>query len=149
MAGIRCHVDSLLIATSTVAKTILQIVAAANHRVLLGEIGIFFEGAVPTGTPIKVDLVRQSDAGTGSAAATVIKVDESTDETLQTTAIKGCTTEPTTTSIVWTALVHPTAGERWQAPLTEKIPCKGGTRLGLRVTAAASINCLASLDFEE
>lgn len=149
MAGLRATVNSGEIATTATAKTLLQLVAAANHRVLVKEVSIGFKGTNNTAAPITVDLVRQSTAGT-SSSATPVKTDESADETLQTSAVKNCTAEPTGSTIVKTfTVVHPQAGLIWQAPFGGEIPVGGGSRLGLRVSAPADVNAVAEFVFEE
>jgi hypothetical protein len=50
------------IATGTSAET-LQLVAAANHAILAGEWSISFDGTGNTAQPIRVDVLRQSTAG--------------------------------------------------------------------------------------
>lgn len=148
MAGVFFTINSGQIATGTAAKTILQAVAAANQRVLVHEANIAFEGVTATDAPIQVDLIQQSTAGSGSSPVTPVKEDLGDDETLQTTAIKGCTSEPTTTSILRSTLVHPQGGSKHWI-FDPPVPVKGGTRLGIVVTAAVSIDCLADMRLEE
>ena len=148
MAGILIAAITAKIATGTAVKTLLQIVAAANHRVLLSEISISFDGVTNTAVPILVQVVRQSTAGTMSAL-TLNKIDEDVSETLQTTALHTATVEPTTGVEVMAEQVHPQAGYTWQAPFGKVIVINGGDRLGLLVTAAADVNALARMYIEE
>ncbi len=148
MAGLRATAQTAEVATGTSKKTILQIVAAANHRVLVKEISISFKGITNTAAPIIVQVLRQTDAGTMSAL-TMQKVDENAGETLQTTAQHTATAEPTGSSEVMGEEVHPQGGYTWQAPFGGEIVIKGGNRIGIAVTAGADVNCKARVILEE
>lgn len=148
MAGIRAVAQTAEVATGTAAKTLLQVVAVANHRVEVKEISVSFDGVSNTAQPIKVQVCRQSDAGTMSAL-TPRKLNESDDETIQTTAHHTATAEPTTGDEVLGEQVHPQGGYTWQAPFDGAITIKGGNRLGVIVTAAADVNAKARIVFEE
>lgn len=150
MAGVRFKARTNPIATGTSAKTLLQIVAASNHGVVIDEWSISFAGTSNTATPIRVDVVRQTDAGTmGTSASTIVKDPDDTDETLQTTRQDTSSSEPTTTDILFTEHVHPQTGYTWQAPFGRGIKIGGGDRLGIRVTAAADVNAVCRVAGEE
>jgi len=148
MAGIHFHAVTGEIVSGTAAKTILQLVAASNHRVLVHEVSVSFKGTTNTDAPILVQLIRQSDAGTASAL-TLVKADESTDETLQSSAQHTATAEPTGSTVVKAEEVHPQGGYTWVAPYGRAIEVKGGTRLGVVVTAGVSVSVVARMDCEE
>lgn len=149
MAGVRFHIPTAEIATGIVVKTLLQILAAANHRVLIDGITISFQGVVATDSPILVEVLRQTDAGTGGTALTAKKNNDGDDEALQVTALTAPTAEPTGGDVLKRWLVHPQAGRPWQAPFGREIVVKGGGRLGLRVTAAASVDAVVEIEGEE
>lgn len=149
MAGLRFRGNTPQIATGTALKTILQIVAAANHRVIIPAFSVSFEGITPTDAPIQVDVQRQSSAGTGPGGAlTLVKDNDSDDETLQTTAQYGpsgtWTVEPTAGDVLARKLVHP-QGRADFGPFV----IKGGGRLAVVVTAPVSIDCTVSTAGEE
>lgn len=148
MAGVGFRAVTGEIATGTSAKTLAQVVAASNHRILIKEISVSFKGTSNSAAPIKVDVVRQSDAGTTSAL-TPVKGNDADDETLQTTARHTATAEPTTGDVLLTMEVHPQSGFFWQAPFGGEIPVKGGGRLGVRVTAGADVNAAVTIVGEE
>ena len=148
MAGIKMAAVTAPIVSGTALITLLQIVAAANHRVLVKEISISFDGTTNTAVPILVQVARQSTAGTMSAL-TINKVNEDDGETLQTTALHTATVEPTTGVEVLTEYVHPQAGYTWQAPYDEKIVINGGDRLGVLINADATVNCVVRMFLEE
>jgi hypothetical protein len=148
MAGVRFKAVTGQISTGTSAKTLMQIVAAANHAVLIDEVSISFDGTSNTATPIKVDVLRQTSAGTMSALTPVKDPDDS-DETLQVTAQHTATAEPTAGDVLLSEHVHPQQGYTWQAPFGRAIKIGGGDRLGVRVTAAASVNAIVRVTGEE
>jgi hypothetical protein len=149
MAGVGFSIQTAKIATGTSAKTIAQLVASANVRAVVDELSISFDGTVNSGTPILVEAVRQTSAGTMSAQ-TVRKTNNSDQETLNTTAQNTATAEPTDSGDVpWSELVHPQTGYTWQAPYGKEISVQGGTRLGIRVTAAAGVNCVVRIKGQE
>jgi hypothetical protein len=148
MAGLNFVAQTAEIATGTSKKTLLQLVAAANHRVKVKEISISFDGTSNTAAPILVQALRQSDAGTMSAL-TLVKWDADDDETLQTTAQHTATAEPTGTTEVLGEQVHPQGGYTWQAPFGGEIVINGGDRLGIAVTAGADVNAKVRAICEE
>lgn len=148
MAGLRGAINTGAVALSAAtAKTVAQIVAASNHRVLIPEFEVSFDGTTNTAVPVLVELVKQSDAGT-SSALTPVKIGD-WQETMQTTARHTATAEPTTTDVIKSFLVHPQQGEAWQAPFGAPLPVPGGTRLGWRITAPAVVNVRVNVLFEE
>lgn len=148
MSGVGFELTTALVSTGTALKTIIQCVAAANHGIHITEISISFEGVSNTGQPILVELLRQTTAGTMSALSPVKNPDD-TDETLQVTGQHTATVEPTASDVLMTELIHPQTGYTWQAPFAKPKKIGGGDRLGIRVTANASVNCIARMIGEE
>lgn len=150
MAGIRARVSSGEEGLGAgAAETVLQIVAAANHRVKITEYTISFKGTSATDTPVRCRIFRQTGAGT-SGAATVVKDDVSTDETLQTTARNAFTAEPTSDdALIDEFEVHPQTGTKVFLPLGQEIPVAGGGRVGFKLTAAQAQTAVVSAAFEE
>jgi len=148
MAGIHGSITRSAIASGTAAKTIGQLIAAANHRVMLKGWGVSLAGIVATEAPVLVELVRQTTAGT-TTALTPVKIDETDDETLQTTARHTATAEPTTGDIIESHEVHPQGGSFDVIYSHPGKTIMGGGRLGIRVTAGVTVNCTFWMDFEE
>ena len=145
MAGVGFSAVSAEIATgSGSAKTLLQLVAAANHAVIIELIEISFDGTSSTGEPIKVDFLRQTTAGTMSALTLVKYPADEYAETLQTTAQHTATVEPTAGDVLRSFEVHPQLGKETVFSFAREIKIGGGDRLGIRVTAGASINAIVS-----
>ena len=151
MAGNRFRARTAQIATGTSAKTILQIIAASNHAVMIDRVSISFEGTSNTAAPIQVDFVRQTDAGTmGTSASSIVKDPDDWAETIQTTIRDTSSSEPSGTVVLESFLVHPQGGMDWCAQrLEQRIKIGGGDRLGIRVTAPADVDCIVSVTGEE
>lgn len=148
MAGVKFVLNTAELATGVVKKTLLQIVAAANHRVLVKELAISFKGIVNTNPPILVEIYVQTDAGTMSAL-TPQKWNRGDDETLQTTAQENATVEPAGATVIFREEVHPQGGYTWQLPFGWDLPVKGGDRIGVAVTASVSVSSVVRAVCEE
>lgn len=151
MAGIRFTCQTQQFTTGTSELCVLQILAAANHRVKVREFSVSFTGIVNTDAPILCQLLRQSDAGSGGDALTPQKMDPTDDETIQTSALENLdgSAVPTETSELISEEVHPQGGYTWQAPFGGEIVVPGSGRLGINVTAAVAVNCVARMVCEE
>lgn len=130
------------------AKTVLQIVAPANHRLRILRWSVSFDGVSTTGEPVQVELIRQTTAGTMSAL-TPVPLDDSLAETLLATAQHTATVEPTSTSILDSIEVHPQ--DRHEAVYVwGQEPIVGGAdRVAIRCTAPAIVNVRAKIVWEE
>lgn len=148
MAGVRIKGTKSGVATGTSAKTLMQIVAASNHGVLIDEISISFQGTSNSASPIKVRVLRQTSAGT-MTSLTLVKDPDDTDETIQTTAQHAATVEPSASDVLIEEYVHPQTGYTWQAPFGRAIKIGGGDRLGVEVTAGADVNASVRIAGEE
>ncbi len=140
--------DVALAAAAT--ETLLQLVAAANHRVKLIGWGVSFKGVTVTDEPIKVTLKRQTTAGT-SSAGTVVKVDDSIAETLQTTSLITFTAEPTAGDELEVKNVHPQGWYEKFYPEGREVIVGGGDRIGIEVVTPTGVNpdAAAFFHFEE
>jgi len=148
MAGVRWKASTAGCPTGTSAKTVIQVIAAANHALTVDEWSISFAGTSNTATPIKVRVLRQSSAGTMSSLTPVKDPDDS-DETLQVTAQHTATGEPSSGDVLFQEYVHPQTGYTWQAPFGRAIKIGGGDRLGIEVTAGADVNASVRINGEE
>jgi hypothetical protein len=106
-------------AAAGTAKTVLNVIAAANRCVKVTEIGVGFIGNLGTAKPVLVELCTstQAGAGSGSSAVTPAPTDPGDATTVQATAAKGYTSEPTVLTPIRTWRVHPQAGLIVQFPL--------------------------------
>lgn len=134
--------------SAATAKTVLQVVAVANHRVVVKRVGVYFDGTSTTAEPVQVRLLRQTTAGTMSAL-TLVKLDNGIGDTLLTTAQHTATVEPTASDVLDVAEVHPQQSYEWIYPLYEEPIIDGGGRIGIECTAPAAVNVRAKVIFEE
>ena len=148
MAGIFAVATKNEIATGTSVKTVLQITAAANHRTLVHEVSVAFQGSTISNAPVLVEVLRQTTAGTATSL-TPVKENNNDDETIQTTASHTATAEPTAGDILRSEYVHPMTGFTWQAQFGKALVVPGSGRLGIRVTAANDVDCAPTMRFEE
>lgn len=150
MARVRARAvpTSAIALVAATAKTVLQLVAAANQRVACRGWSISFDGTVPGNGEVVVELVRQTTAGTASTTVTPVK--EGTEgETLQTTMRYDFSAEPTTTDVLDKQFIHPQTGVEYPFAYDEEILIAGGGRLALRCTAPQNVNCYPKFKFEE
>lgn len=129
-------------------KTVLQLVAAANHRVKILRWGVYFDGVSVVAAPVEVEVTRQTTAGT-MTSLTPVKLDDSIAETLQTTAQHTATAEPTPGDIIDAVEVHPQQGYEIIYPLGQEPIIGGGDRVGWAITAPATVNVRVKAVFEE
>lgn len=137
---------------TTGTKTILQVGAPANHRIVIKGFQMSFDGVSSTAGVLLVELVTQTTGTQSATAATAFKDVMGTTEAVQTTGLFNFSAEPTLVNTVRSYNVVPQTGyERAFAP-DEDIEISGGTRLGLRVTGYAgstAVNVAAHLSVEE
>lgn len=150
MAGFRFRQAPAQITTGTSIKTLIQLLAATNECVKVGEASVSFAGTSNTNAPVLVEILKQTSAGTFSNTTTLVKEDASRAETIQTVGKDTASAEPTDSAAV-TILeyVHPQTGFLWQAPFGGEQFIVGAGRLGLRVTAANSVSAGARFAGEE
>lgn len=150
MAGVRLRMSSgeePIVAGTP--ETVLQVVAAANHRVKLTEYSISFKGTSATDAPVRCRIFRQTGAGT-SAAATVSKDDASVDEVLQTTGRSQFTVEPTSDDALMDEFeVHPQTGVKVFLPPGQELLVPGGGRLGFKLSALQNQTAVVAVGAEE
>lgn len=136
------------VASGTTAKTLLQLVTPTNQRVKLKELSVSFAGVSNTQKPVRVDLLRQTTAGT-SAALALVKEDDTTPESIQTTALQTFSAEPTAGDVIRSWEIHPQTSQTIQLPIEDEIVIGGAKRVGLRVTADTTVDVTAYARCEE
>lgn len=136
--------------TSNTARTVLQVTAAANHAVRLISLNIGTTSEDNTNQPIKVQLIRQSNDGSGSSSVTITKADNGLSHTFDATGKSGFTSEPTSGDVIFETTFHPQAG------LTMPFHAIGldlvvhdATICGVVLTSKAALNAFTTLAIEE
>jgi len=127
---------SAVAAAAAAAKTLLQVVAGATKRLQVKAFEVSFDGADSTKTPVLVELIRQTTAGT-SAALTLVKHDEASEAAIG-TALQTFTAEPTAGDILASVYLSPAGGiYSYQYPLGDEPVVAVSGRIGIRVTTVA------------
>lgn len=132
MAGVGFTIDSGSVTlTASTAKTIAQAVAASNVRALIRMIDVSSDGITPTDPGILIDILTQTTAGT-MTSLTPQKTCSSDSESLNTTAQKNATAEPTAGNVLRSFFYN----EQTWVPIIfdPPLPVVGGTRMGVRAT---------------
>lgn len=137
--------------TATVARTVVQVVSAANTQCEIKEISIGFDGVSSTEKHITVEVCRQSTAGTSSALTMVYPETLPTGVTPTTTARHSATVEPTTGDVLVREYVHPQGKFIWRPSDTDRIWMFNGGRIGVVCTAPSGVspNALGRIVTEE
>ncbi len=103
--------------SAATAKTILNFIAASNATFIVVEFAVSFDGTSATAEPVTVELCYSTQAGAGTSTSfTPVQVRGPT-RTVQGTAARSYTAEPTTLTTWKRWLVHPQTGIEMQYPL--------------------------------
>jgi hypothetical protein len=132
--------------TAATAKTVLQIATPATTRARVCEVVIGFDGVTAANTPVLVELLRQTTAGT-STATTPAALDPGAPASLA-TAGRNHTAEPTAGTVIKSWRVTPVGGLLVIPFYGDEQPVVGvSSWMGLRCTAAQAVNVNAQITF--
>ena len=147
MRAVACSTQNL---TTTSTRTMLAVTAPAARTIKPTQLEISFAGITAAAAPIEVQLLRQTTAGTGTAV-TPVAMAGTTSGSIESTALEDHSAEPTAGDILRKWFVHPQGGSLiYTVPEPDKWETGEAGRLALRViTPGASVNCLATIEFEE
>ncbi len=152
MAGQLCFVNSgetALVANT--AKTLLQIQAATNQRVVVKGLKILGKQAAGgTDAVVKVRMTRSTANFGSSSSATAGKANTSNGETLQTSCAKTFTVEPTSptdSGLQWE--IQPQSGVIEFIPPGMEVHVPGGNAVNFEATSTGTPTLLVTAIFEE
>jgi hypothetical protein len=137
-------------ALTTAAETVLQLRGVTTRKGRIVSWGVSFDGATSTDAPAQVRLLFQTTDGTGSAA-TEVPLDGDSPAALI-TGFHSFSAEPTAGGVIEHHQVHPQGGNliREYPPGREPVLDNAtSSRIGIEVTAAAAVNAVAFLQWEE
>lgn len=136
--------------TAATAKTILSVINSANGLIRIIELGVSFDGTSSSAEPVTVELCSSTQATAGTSTSHTIVQSGGATRTVQATAARNYTAEPTVLTVLKRWLVHPQSGLVVQFPLgREPEQVTGGDALCIRCTAPAGVNAQAYMEFEE
>ena len=127
------------------AETILQLTAAANHRLRIKGFSVTVAGTAAIDLTVRV--LRQSSAGTSGTSVTPVKIEPSAAETIQTTASTNFSAEPTAGDVLQYKRLQGSYEKIF--PLGQELIVAGGGRIGIECTATTSATVAAEFLFEE
>ena len=135
--------SATLVASTT--RTILQLLAG-TQPLRIKELGASFDGVDASLTPIRVDLVRQTAAGTASVTGGVpIEQAEIGPTSLTTYRAGFSSTEPTTTDVIRSWYVTPAGGLFvMQFPLGDEPVVGTAGRIAIRCTTGSGTTSTVS-----
>ena len=148
MSGVGVYMNTPEVASITTAKTLIGVAAAANHRVHVKKVGVWFKGTTVTNEPVTVEFIRFTSDGTGTSG-TNVKVDADASETPECSFKHTYTVEPTGVTVLETMYIHPQGGILQMLPIDEPIPISGGDFWGVRATADDAVTGGVSLKVDE
>lgn len=128
-------------------RTLIQVVAAANHPIKIKSWRVTFNGTTSSAIPATVDLIIPSGTGTMSSGTAVQESGPAV--TLQTAFSHTATAEPGVTSVLETQYVHTQSGYEAVYGLDDEIIIPAGGRFGIRVNSPVDVSARASIRFEE
>lgn len=140
--------DIALVAAT--AKTILSFINAANAISRCVELSVSFDGVSGAAEPVTVELGFCTEAGAGTATAHTIVQGRGPTRTVQGSAKRAFSAEPTAITVWKRWLVHPQAGLVIQFPLgREPEQIVTADSIVVRCTAPAAVNCQGYIEIEE
>lgn len=139
-------------AAAGTAKTILNVIAATGQTIKVTELGIQFDGLTSSSSPIYVEFCQSSQTTSGTSSA-VTPILVSGLGTIQATAAKNYSAEPTVLTATKSWLVDPNKGS-WAYVFTpgREYESAAGKGLCIRATVpagGAAVNMHAYIEFEE
>jgi hypothetical protein len=135
--------------TAATPKTVLMVNAPATFGVNLLKLKVSFDGATSTAVPATFELVTSTLATAGTNTAVTVNQVGGTAITAGFTAGTNYTVEPTVLTVIDRVTI-PVYGGTVIEPFTPgQEPNTGiSTGIGIRITAAAAVNCVATAWFE-
>lgn len=149
-AGYTVESNGDIALSAATAKTVLSVINASNSLIRIVEFALSFDGTSGTAEPVTVELCYSTQAGAGTSTSHTITQVRGAARTVQATAARNYTAEPTTLTVWKRWLVHPQTGIMVQFPLGREPECVvTADALCLRCTAPAAVNVQGYIEFEE
>lgn len=148
-AGYTVESNGDIALTAATAKTVLSVINAANSLIRIVEISAGFDAAAGA-EAVTVELCSSTEATAGTATAHTIAQCRGPTRTVQATAKRNFTAEPTVLTVLKRWLVPPNSSMVIQFPLgREPEQVTTADALVLRCTSPANVNFQGHIEFEE
>lgn len=140
--------------TAATAKTVLNLIAAANRTLWVVEFELSFDGVTAAAAPVLVEVMRSTQATAGTFTAGTVRQERGQAAYVAGSSVgKNYTVEPTVLTPIREFWADPYKGrETWQFPLgrePESLAAATGQGIAFRLTAPAAVNVRAGAAFEE
>lgn len=132
------------------AETLIQLIGATTTKAKIAAWGISFDGTVATNTPVRVRLLRQSTAASGTGA-TEVKFDPDAPNA-GCAATHSIASNPTAGDVIEDVYVHPQGGIYIKEYIPGREPVLDNlttSRIGIEANAPQAVNCVAWIHWEE
>lgn len=129
-------------------ETIIELTCPAGVTGKLIAMDVTFNGVTATAVPVVVDIVEYATSVAGTAF-TPLDYDRAGPTTARITAKHIMTAEGATPTVLQHWYIPPTSGFSYQWPLGRELVLDVSKSYGLRCTAPAVVNVLATLVWEE
>lgn len=141
--------DIALVAATT--KTIMSVTNAAAGIVKLVEISVSFDGKVASNEPVTVELCKCTMAGAGTSTTHTMAQASGPARTVQATAARAYTAEPTVMTVIKRWVIPPGGGGLLlQSPLGRELTqITGSQGIAVRCTAPDAVNAQGYMEIEE
>lgn len=152
MAFLQYYVPTTTVAlTASTAKSILSIAAPANQVLKVLEQKVSHDGATSTNAPDLTEFARCTFGGAGTATSvTPSKKDPGRQETIQSTANKNYSAEPTTITAIDPGNTPQYNGlYQYITPDSRPLIVVGGQGWVIRLTSPNTVNACGRLEAEE
>lgn len=132
------------------AETLLQLNGVATCKAKIIQWSVSFDGTSATSAPVLVKLLRQTSTGASGSAASEVKWDPDNPTALL-VGLHSFGTNPSAGDVLEYHEVHPQGGIVIQYPLGREPTIDNATssKIGIEVTAASTVNAVATLVWEE
>jgi hypothetical protein len=138
--------------TGGTAQTVIQLVAPTNQRLRITEYEFSFDGTNSANTPANIKVERQTGGTFTNNSIAPVKINDASNvaETLQATSNNTVTVEPSegdklryfSVPVFGGTVIIPN-------PPGQEDYVMGGTKLGIKITAAQSVNVFTTIRYEE
>lgn len=131
------------------AKTLIELATGSGVANVITRVAVSFDGVDASKVPVKVDWIRYTSTGTGTAY-TPNKIKAEAGPAAASTAKVNLTAEGTgSITVIDSILISPTAAYAEAYPLGRELTMTTSQFLGLRLTAPAAVNAVVTVYFEE